>query len=345
MEIKKVNIFYPIFIFGFIFLNLFVALFERSLILHGFTSGFPIWLLYVQNEVIILFMVLVYCLIFKVGLKDLRIKLISFKTVVFSLIIGYLIVPMALFITNIMTLFVENGASTTVSLVSPYSYGVQILLIAVMPAIVEEISFRGIFYGTYRKSQKFFHAMLLSAVLFGLFHLNFDQFVYATFMGFLFARLTEATGSIVSSMCAHFAFNTFSVTTNYLAIKSGILEEAENVSTTESASHMIYTYIVLFVLGVICVWLAIKMMDNLRNTKDIQAKADKNIENNINNNYNACVDSNAANVENVSADGNDILTNAVNLAAEPIEQKRLITLPLVVGMLFCIIYMVLTIFM
>ena len=52
----------------------------------------------------------------------------------------------------------------------------------------------------------------MSGLVFGLFHLNINQFCYAFVIGVVFAFLVEATGSIWSSVLAHFAINTYSIT-------------------------------------------------------------------------------------------------------------------------------------
>ena len=51
----------------------------------------------------------------------------------------------------------------------------------------------------------------MSGLVFGLFHLNINQFCYAFVIGVVFAFLVEATGSIWSSVLAHFAINTYSI--------------------------------------------------------------------------------------------------------------------------------------
>ena len=50
-----------------------------------------------------------FCLITGVGIKDLRFKMLSIKDIILSLLVGYLIIPMSLFLTNITSLFVDNA--------------------------------------------------------------------------------------------------------------------------------------------------------------------------------------------------------------------------------------------
>ena len=71
---------------------------------------------------------------------------------------------------------------------------------------MEEFIFRGIFYGSYRR-KNVIRAALMSGLLFGITHLNLNQFAYAFAMGVAFCLLYEASGNIVLSMTAHFAIN------------------------------------------------------------------------------------------------------------------------------------------
>ena len=84
-----------------------------------------------------------------------------------------------------------------------YPFVVQLLIIAVLPACVEEFVFRGLIYHSYRKNG-ILGAAVLSGLVFGLMHLNINQLSYAAVMGIIFALLVEATGSMYSSMLAHY---------------------------------------------------------------------------------------------------------------------------------------------
>ena len=325
MEIKKVNLFFPFFIFGFIFLNLAVAIIEKIMIQSGVINAVPTWVMYLQNEIIILGMVVIYCLVTKVKISEFRIKLLSIKEFILSLLVGYLIIPMAMFLTSVTGLFVENAASTTVALVNPYPFIVQLILIAVMPAFVEEVTFRGLFYGAYRKSDKYLGAIVLSGVLFGLFHLNFDQFVYATFMGIVLAKLTEATGSILSSMLAHFAFNTYSVTMSYLLkfvdedIVTNSKAEAASMTAVEKATQLGG----LFVSGLLFLAIAIFVIQILdkKNKKDID-------------------DLSLVNTTDYNEQDDKEKEDTVLIEEEKSEKNRLITIPLVCGIIMALCYMI-----
>ena len=59
-------------------------------------------------------------------------------------------------------------------------------------------------------------AILLTGFLFGCMHMNLNQFIYAFALGIYLAFLVEATGSIFSSMIAHFTLNATSVVMSFL---------------------------------------------------------------------------------------------------------------------------------
>ena len=85
-----------------------------------------------------------------------------------------------------------------------------ILAIGIFPAICEELMFRGFFqrgmegYGG-RK------AVILSGVLFGLFHFDFQRLAAQMLLGIVIAYVVYRTGSIVNGIIIHFLHNAGSV--------------------------------------------------------------------------------------------------------------------------------------
>ena len=80
------------------------------------------------------------------------------------------------------------------------------ILLAVLPPIFEEIAFRGILMQSLRRFGDSF-ALLVSALLFGLFHLNMIQAPYAFLLGLWFGYLVLRTGSLRISMVLHACIN------------------------------------------------------------------------------------------------------------------------------------------
>lgn len=83
----------------------------------------------------------------------------------------------------------------------------QLLSTGIVIPIVEELLFRGVAFRWMRKWMPFVWAMILSALLFGAYHGNLVQFVYATICGLYLAYLCEIFGSVLASILAHMAMN------------------------------------------------------------------------------------------------------------------------------------------
>lgn len=81
-------------------------------------------------------------------------------------------------------------------------------MIAVVAApVVEELLFRGIVLRSMRKFTPAWAAILVSSVLFGVYHLNIVQAVYATLMGIAAGILYEKKRNLLFPILVHFANN------------------------------------------------------------------------------------------------------------------------------------------
>ena len=124
--------------------------------------------------------------------------------------------PVVAILNSFSMLFVKNQVAAVMPYMMKLGYFPMLLVMAVMPAFNEEFLCRGILYGAYRHQSKA-AGICLSALIFGLFHLNFNQMLYAVYLGIVFALMVEATGSIYTSMLMHFLLNGFNVTINFIA--------------------------------------------------------------------------------------------------------------------------------
>lgn len=127
------------------------------------------------------------------------------------------IVTLLLAVTSSLALnilFIElhvTENSETYSKVAQKQYGVPfllgIILYGLISPIAEEILFRGVVYNRLKKYCAVPAAILLSAVLFGLFHGNLVQGVYGFLMGCLMAIVYESFGSFLHAVLFHAAAN------------------------------------------------------------------------------------------------------------------------------------------
>lgn len=167
----------------------------------------PVYVSIILSQSAVLLPALLYCLKRKISIKELiPHKKISFSTGVLVVVTTYLMYPLMIVLNAITLLFTQSATVEMQSEMAEFNIIVSVLLIAAVPACVEEFVFRGVLFQSYRK-KRVFSAILLSAFLFGCMHMNLNQFVYAFAMGIYMAFLVEGTGSIFSSMLAHFTLN------------------------------------------------------------------------------------------------------------------------------------------
>jgi uncharacterized protein len=86
------------------------------------------------------------------------------------------------------------------------------LLALVMAPLVEETFFRGFVFGGLLKRFSFVSAALMSGFLFSLAHGELTTLIPFTAVGFIFATAYWYTGSLWSTITAHFTFNLISFT-------------------------------------------------------------------------------------------------------------------------------------
>lgn len=132
--------------------------------------------------------------------------------------VGYIVSLMVnIFFGDFLERFESAGSGIPPASVSdPITIVLAYVYIAVLPAILEELLFRGTIlkallpYG--RRG-----ALIISSVLFGALHINPGTIVFASVFGYLLGLAYEYTGSIKLTVLIHFLNNALSVTMTYVA--------------------------------------------------------------------------------------------------------------------------------
>ena len=121
------------------------------------------------------------------------------------------------------------------------------MVMAVLGPLAEELTFRGIIYAGLRKSGRLLSAIIIQALLFGLMHLNINQFSYSFLLGIAFGILNEVTNSLWPGLIGHFMINFESVMGTFLIkrIKPGLIEEAY------SRSDIMYSMFFFSILAIV----------------------------------------------------------------------------------------------
>ena len=122
---------------------------------------------------------------------------------------------------------------------------INLLVVAVMPAICEEMLFRGMIYkGLENKGRSPKRAILLSGILFGLMHMDFIRMIPTAILGIGFAYVLYKSGSIFLCMLMHLFNNGIIVLVQHLT-----MHKTEVVSVVDEMLMM--TSIIYIIIGVV----------------------------------------------------------------------------------------------
>ena len=198
----------------------------------------PYFLSIMSGQILIALSLVISALIFKgKAFGVIRRERLGIVDILLIICIMFLCLPLVYFINAISMLFTENAMAGTMVEMMDMPYLLNLFMVAVSPAVVEELLCRGVLHHNYRTKNVLF-GVILNSVIFGLLHLNINQMLYAMALGIIFSLVVEATGSIYSSMIMHFIMNSISVTlVELMKIIANVEIYAEELATTAVAAE------------------------------------------------------------------------------------------------------------
>ena len=131
----------------------------------------------------------------------------------------------------------------------PAALAVQFVATAVIPPIVEELCYRGFYLRTAERSMGSWAAIALTSVAFWLAHYSIEIMPLAVGFGVIGGYIRERYGSLLPSMCAHFAVNTV-----YLLVNISFAAGGDTIGTVLSTG----IYLLEMLLGAIGVVLFVR---------------------------------------------------------------------------------------
>lgn len=112
------------------------------------------------------------------------------------------------------------------SLAEEYSHVAEVLTmdnfilstitIALLPAVAEELLFRGVILTSFKKKYGAIIAVIISALIFGIYHMNWVQGIYASILGIALGFVYVKTGSLFATIILHFLNNFYAVLINFV---------------------------------------------------------------------------------------------------------------------------------
>lgn len=240
--------------------------------------------LLITEYVLVLLPVLIYLFATKKSIiKELKINKIKLKDILLIIVITVLAYPVIIFINytfiTVLDTFIEFKKIEFPIPSNLKEYALYFIVAAMSAGICEEIFFRGFMLSSYRRLGKN-RAIIISALLFGVFHFNIQNIIGPVILGIIFGNLVYRTNSIFAGIVGHITNNTVALTlglyTSYLMNKKEIIEVVERGTTK---NDIIISAIFLGIIAIICSAIIGKLYEKVSISTEYyleESKYDKN---------------------------------------------------------------------
>ena len=126
-----------------------------------------------------------------------------------------------------------------------------VLVVAITPAIVEELLFRGLIQSAFERRVVPVRAAIWTGIIFGIFHFNPFQIVPLIILGCFFGILRMRSRSMIIAMTVHFLNNALAVVVTYFQMDDKMVigaTKGPDINTTSMLAQMAL-FVMLFVVS------------------------------------------------------------------------------------------------
>lgn len=266
-KVSRVNTYFLIIIL----LQLFLPI---QLIFRWFNITDSKLMLFISHVITFIFPAIIYLIITKQSIKNvLKLNKLYFKDALLIILLAFVCQPVMTFFSLISQFFFENEIGNFVTEIVASPYIILLLLIAVLPAITEEITIRGVVLSGY-EDKNIYLAASITGLLFGIMHLDPQQFLYAAVLGFVLALVVRITNSIFASVLIHFLINGTSITLqkllsliqdNALVMEQATEVSIRNLAVSEKIFMAIFYGLIALAFGIAAYFIIRKLAElNIR---------------------------------------------------------------------------------
>lgn len=203
---------------------------------------------------------------YKAAVQAVQLNPIKPKVIVLAVLLGVMAFFISIAVSTVFNGFLSffgyslptsSGGGTAPLFNSTVSFLIDAVLVAVLPAICEELLHRGLLLNEisrigYKK------AILISSLLFAFIHFNINQFSYAFVLGLLMGVITVASKTLWPAIIIHFTNNFLSVYLSAAKANGWFLSDFyDNLSSLFQSNSLLLTlltatfFIALIMLTVI----------------------------------------------------------------------------------------------
>jgi len=234
---------------------------------QSFVSG-----IFITEYVLVLAPVLLLAFIRKIDMKAaLRLNRLSLKQVGIIMGIALALLPTVAFANTITIYFLSLIDKVMIppipTATNTGELSLYFFLIAISPGICEEFFFRGMMLNAFENRFNRKWGVIISAVLFGVFHFNMQNLFGPIVLGLVFGYIVQLTDSIWAGVVAHATNNGFAVIMGYLASKAAdtaMVAETQAEQLNDSP-QLLLTVLVLGIVAAGFWFVILILLKTLRN--------------------------------------------------------------------------------
>ncbi len=178
-------------------------------------------------------------------------KNFNLKNVFYIVLMTILISPTMMLLSGIASLSFDNVAMSLIEPLRDQPFLYMLAAIAIAPALFEELAFRGVI-NSYFRNLSIKKAALINGLLFGIIHLNLQQFLYAFAVGVILTLFVRSVGSIWASMLSHFVINGSQLLLSYTSLASDDLAAQEITALNLTVSPELMTVLIMIIPAALC---------------------------------------------------------------------------------------------
>lgn len=239
-------------------------------------SNWILWLNCVLTELVYFLVVFIYCKKKKIDYLVASKTKTKFNIKVFliTVLIGLIVFFASINFTGLFSYlfsFIAPLSSGSIPIGNFWEFIITIITYALLPAVCEEILFRGVIFNSLRQKMNVTWSIILSAFIFALIHFSIFQTIHQFVMGLVLAVLCYYTGSIFYGMIYHFVNNFIIILISYITNGNSGLE------FSSWGSVEIILSITIFIIGIGITILLLFLIKRFSNKKKEDYDMEKQI--------------------------------------------------------------------
>lgn len=222
----------------------------------------------------------------KYNLKDLRFNKLSLINFIICSAIMLFSIPITGFLNFLWMIFISHFGKLHAATVFMANNTIELLInlfvIAIVPALFEELLFRGVIFRGAEKLGRI-GSIVLTALLFGLLHRDLQTLVGTVLLGIIITYMVYKTDSIYAGILAHFINNGFVVGLTYIVSKIspvaiGTMDKSNilDYSSQQILMMIIVFGVISFIAGVFLTGLLILLNYTTKKIKGEETQLDIN---------------------------------------------------------------------